>query len=152
VYAKTHAFLQQLKQFYINETAKASKTKQKKIQAMKDLYGSEAAYEAFRRSHQNEAITVLVKNLEEPLRIIESNGRLVQKIYPIYKDPEPDHLIDFDAQFYLPSKHFLKAKIDTLYFNMAVIWAMSIIMYITLYFDVLRKLLTRLENLSFRRK
>jgi hypothetical protein len=152
VYAKTHAFLQQLKQFYTNETAKASNAKQKKIQAMKDLYGGDTAYEEFRRSHQNEAITVLVKNLEEPIRIIESNGRLVQKIYPVYKDPEPEHLIDFDAQFYLPAKHFLKAKIDTLYFNMAVIWAMSIIMYITLYFDILRKLLNRLENLSFRRK
>lgn len=152
VYTKTHAFLKQLKQFYVNEATKAINAKQKKIQAMKDLFGGDAAYERFRSGHQNEAIAVLVKNLEEPLRIIESNGRLVQKIYPIYKDPEPDHLIDFDAQFYLPTKHFLKAKIDTLYFNLAVIWAMSVIMYITLYFDVLRKLLDRLENLSFRRK
>ncbi|MBL7850703.1 MAG: ATP-binding cassette domain-containing protein [Cyclobacteriaceae bacterium] len=152
VYRKTHTFLQQLKQFYVNETNKASQAKQKKIQAMKDLYGGDEAYESHRRSYQNEAITVLVKNLEEPVRIIESNGRLVQKIYPIYKDPEPHHLIDFDAQFYLPAKHFLKAKIDTLYFNLAVIWAMSIVMYVTLYFDLLRKLLNRLENLSFRRK
>lgn len=151
VYNKTKSFLLQLKQFYINEASHAAKEKEKRIQAMKDLLGGDKEFERFRQSYQNEAIAVLVKNLEEPLRIIESHGRLVQKIYPIYKDPEPDHLIDFDAQFYLPSKHFLKAKIDTLSFNLSVIWLMSIMLYITLYYDVLRRLLNRLENLSFKK-
>jgi len=93
-----------------------------------------------------------VKNLEEPLRIIESHGRLIQKIYPIYKEPDPEHFIDFDAQFYLPSKHFMNSTIDTYYFNLMVIWIMSITLYVTLYFDVLRKILNRLENLSLRKQ
>ena len=92
-----------------------------------------------------------MKNQDEALRIIETRGRLIQKVYPIYKDPDPDHFIDFDAQFYLPTKHFMNATIDTFFFNLAVIWAMSILLYITLYFDLLRKLLSSLENISLRK-
>lgn len=151
VYVKTKIFLARLRQFYSNEGAKASREKEKKIQAVKDLLGGDKEYEHFRQSYQNDAIAAFVKNLDEPLRIIESQGRLIQKVYPIYKDPDPEHLIDFDAQFYLPAKHFMNAKVDTYYFNLMVIWVMSITLYVTLYFDLLRKLLTRLENLSLRR-
>jgi len=151
VYEKTKLFLAQLRQYYSNEATKANKEKEKKIQALKDLYGGDKEYEHFRQSYQNDAIAAFVKNLDEPVRIIEARGRLIQKVYPIYKDPDPEHRIDFDAQFYLPSKHFMNATIDTYYFNLIVIWVMSITLYITLYFDVLRKLLTRLENLSLRR-
>lgn len=147
IFRKTLHFLNQLRQFYTNEAANASQERDKKVQAMKELYGGDKGYEEFRQANQNEAVATLVKNLEEPARIIELRGRLVQKVYPIYKDPNPDHLIDFDAQFYLPAKHFLRATIDTEYFNMGVIWCMSIILYITLYFDVLRRLL----SISFRK-
>lgn len=152
VYNKARLFLQQLRQFYVNEAAKAARTREKKIEAMKELHGGNESYEAFRRAHQNDAIAALVKNLEEPMRIIELNGRLVQKVYPIYKDPNPDHFIDFDAQFYLPSKHFLRTSIDTYYFNISVIWGMSVILYFTLYFDLLRRLLNRLEGGAPRKK
>jgi ABC transport system ATP-binding/permease protein len=148
VYHKTRTFLLQLKQFYTNQATVAVKEREKKMHAMRDLLGGEKEYEKFRQSYQNEAIAVLVKNQDEPQRIIESRGRLIQKIYPIYKDPDPDHLIDFDAQFYLPAKHFLRNSIDTFYFNLAVIWTMSIILYVLLYFDVLRRFLKRLENIS----
>jgi hypothetical protein len=148
---KTATFLLTLRQFYNNQATAAMKAREAKSQELRSTMGGDKEFDKFRRSYQNEAIAVLVKNQDEPLRIIEARGRLVQKIYPIYKDPDPEHLIDFDAQFYLPSKHFMNATIDTFYFNMAVIWSMSLFLYITLYFDVLRKLLQRLENISIRR-
>lgn len=151
VYDKTKAFLLQLKQYYANQASHAVKEKEKKVNALKELKGGDKPYEDFRAAYQNEAIGALVKNLEEPQRIIESNGRLVQKIYPIYKDPDPEHLIDFDAQFYLPAKHFMRSTIDTYYFNLMVIWAMSLTLFITLYYDVLRRILNRLENMSLRK-
>jgi hypothetical protein len=93
----------------------------------------------------------MVKNQDEPSRIIESNGQLIQKIYPIYKDPDPDHFIDFNAQFYLPTKHFMNATIETFFFNLCVIWSMSLLLYMTLYYNLLRKLIQGLENLSLGR-
>ncbi len=149
VYTKTRTFLLTLKQFYTNRATAAVKEKEKRREALTSLLGGPKEFESFRHTYQNEAISVLVKNQDEALRIIESGGRLIQKIYPIYKDPEPNHFIDFDAQFYLPAKHFLNATIDTFYFNIGVIWAMSILLYTTLYFDLLRSVLRRLENISF---
>ena len=73
---------------------------------------------------------------------------MIQKIYPIYKDPDPDHLVDFNAQFYMPKKHFLNSNIDTLYFNLVVVWSMTFLLAITLYFDVLRRIVDGLGNIS----
>jgi hypothetical protein len=84
----------------------------------------------------------------EENRIIEKDGQLIQKIFPIYKDPDPEHMVDFDAQFYMPSKHFLSRNIDTLYFNLGVIWSMTLALSITLYFEVLRRIIDGIGNLS----
>jgi hypothetical protein len=101
-----------------------------------------------RDSYYNETIGDLVKNITETHRIIEKDGKLIQKIYPVYKDPDPDHSIDFTAQFYMPKKHFLNNSIDTLYFNLGVIWSMSLMLALTLYFDVLRRIVDGIGNLS----
>lgn len=151
VYRKTKNFLSVLKQFYSNRLANANKLKEAKISELTAQLGGSKEFEDYRSSYQNETIGAMVKNQDEPVRIIESKGKLIQKIYPIYKDPDPNHLIDFDAQFYLPAKHFLKTTIDTLYFNLSVIWTMSILLYITLYFDIFRRMLGFFENLSLKR-
>ncbi len=151
VYEKTRKFFQVLKQYYINKSTAAGKEKQLIVDRLSAGEQGKKGFEKFRESYENESIAMLVKNQDEPVRIIKSKGQLIQKIYPIYKDPAPDHLIDFDAQFYLPTKHFLNAKIDTLYFNLSVIWSISIILYLTLYYNILRKIIGGFENLSFRK-
>jgi hypothetical protein len=43
--------------------------------------------------------------------------------------------------------------VDTLYFNLAVIWLMTALLYAALYFDVLRRLIQKLEtHRKYRRK
>ncbi len=118
------------------------------IRLRTDTPEKEKAFEAFREAYHNESITELVKNISETHRIIEQEGKLIQKIYPIYKDPDPDHRIDFDAQFYMPRKHFLSRNIDTLFFNTGVIWSMSFVLALMLYFDVLRRLIDGIGSLQ----
>jgi len=133
-------FFEALKKFYNNRYSKAEKQKEHFIDKHTNTAEKEAAFDKEKNAYQNEIISVLVKNTDEMNRIIENNGKLVQKIYPIYKDPDPDHLFDFDAQFYMPAKHFFK-PIDTLYFNLIVIWSMTLVLTITLYFEVLLKII-----------
>jgi len=148
VYRKTKKFFTSLKQYYSNRAVAANKEKEKITEALTTKLGGKKELDAFRESYENESISMLVKNQDESVRIIESRGQLVQKVYPVYKDPAPNHLIDFDAQFYLATKHFLNAAIDTLAFNLCVIWSMSILLYATLYYNVLRKIVNGFENLS----
>ena len=85
---------------------------------------------------------------------MEYDGNLVQRIYPIYmNEHRPDHFLDFSANLYQPSKHFAGFYVDTLYFNIAVIWGMTITLFIALYFDLLKKLIKLLEgNRRYRRR
>jgi ABC-type multidrug transport system ATPase subunit len=148
VYKDLAAFLEHLKSFYVKRYNVADQAKEAKIHEMTSTAEKEKAFEIFRERYHNEAITELVKNLSETHRIIEKDGKLIQKIYPIYKDPDPEHMVDFDAQFYMPSKHFLKSNVDTFYFNTGVIWSMTMVLAIALYFDVLRRIIDGIGNLS----
>jgi hypothetical protein len=80
-----------------------------------------------KEKYQNEQIILLV----------------IQKINPVYLDPtDLQHPLDFRAHFFAPTKYFLGYHISTLAFNIAIIWMMSLLLYVTLYFKVLRKLVT----------
>jgi ABC-type multidrug transport system ATPase subunit/uncharacterized tellurite resistance protein B-like protein len=148
LYQTTKSFFEILKKFYVNRYNKADKEKEKIVNSLTNSAEKEKEFEQFRNSYQNEAIADLVKNSNETNRIIEKDGKLIQKVFPIFKDPEPDHIVDFDAQFYMPSKHFLNKNVDTLLFNLFVIWSMTITLAITLYFEVLRKIIDGLGNIS----
>jgi ABC-type multidrug transport system ATPase subunit/uncharacterized tellurite resistance protein B-like protein len=148
VYNETARFLSVLKKFYIARFNKADRDKDDKINRMTSTAEKETQFEKLKNDYQNESIAELVKNTMETNRVIEKDGKLIQKIFPIYKNPDPEHIVDFDAQFYMPSKHFLNTTIDTLYFNLGVIWSMTLLLMITLYFEVLRKIIDGLGNIS----
>lgn len=147
-YNETAQFLEAMKKYYVTRYNKADKEKEKYIARLTSTAETEKEFEHLRQSYQNEAILELVKNMAETNRIIEKDGRLIQKFYPIYKDPDPDHMVDFDAQFYMPLKHFLNQNIDTLYFNIGVIWSMTLVLAIALYYEILKKIIDGLSNIS----
>jgi ABC transport system ATP-binding/permease protein len=147
-YNQLIGLLEHLKQHYIQRYNKADKLKEDKIAQLTNTPEKQAEYQNFRDSYHNEAVTDAVKNLAETHRVIEKEGKLIQKIYPIYKDPDPEHVVDFDAQFYMPAKHFLRSNVDTFWFNTGVIWSMTLVLAVLLYFDVLRKIIDGIGNLS----
>jgi ABC transport system ATP-binding/permease protein len=147
-YAQSVSFFNKTKKFYIQRYNKADDRKENRIAKMTNTPEKEKTFAQLKKSYQNEAIAEFVRNTMETNRIIEKDGKLVQKIFPIYKDPDPDHMVDFDAQFYMPAKHFLNRNIDTLYFNLGVIWMMTLTLAVTLYWEVLRKAIEGLGNIS----
>jgi hypothetical protein len=148
IYEEITVFLDRLKRFYVNRYNNVDKEKEKKMFEMTNTPEKQEAFNEFRDRYHNDAIAELVKNLTETHRIVEDKGKLIQKIYPIYKDPDPDHPIDFDAQFYMPAKHFLNRNVDTFLFNTGVIWSMSFVLALALYFDVLRRIIDGVSSLS----
>jgi len=142
VYQKGMAFLKSLNRFYLNKYNEASELKDglvSRLTANPELFEK---FEYLKEEYQNESIAAIVKNLAETNRIVEEDGELIQKIYPIYMDPEPESFIDFRTQFFVPQKYLFGYYIDTLYFNLGVIWLMTFVMYATLYHEVIRKMLS----------
>lgn len=150
IYEQTALFLGKLNNFYIQRFNLADRQKEQKVMLMTSSPEKQKEFETFRNEFHNETVAELVKNLGETNRIIEKDGRLIQKIFPVYKSPEPEHLVDFNAQFYMPAKHFLNSDVDTYFFNMGVIWSMTLFLAITLYFDVLRKIVQAFGSVSNR--
>lgn len=150
LYSETNDFLAKLSSFYIKRFNTADQKKEEKIAKMTSSPEKQKEFEQMRNAYHNETIAELVKNLGETHRIIEKDGRLIQKIFPVYKQPEPEHLVDFNAQFYMPAKHFLNSDVDTYYFNMGVIWSMTLVLAMTLYYDVLRRILKLLGRVGDR--
>lgn len=154
VHRNTASFLSVLKRFYANRMNKAIDQKEQLIAQLTDNPQKEAIYRKTFDRYMNEAVAEAVRNINTPYRIIEYEGQLRQKIYPIFNDSHrPRHLLDFSADLYQPSKHFAGHTFNTFYFNLAVIWMMTIFLFVTLYFDVLGKAVVWLEGTKkFRRK
>jgi hypothetical protein len=64
----------------------------------------------------------------------------LQQIDPIFQDPLlPANALDYRTQFLAPNKHFAGAMFDTYYFNIVVMWLMSVFLYFTLYYETFKK-------------
>ena len=147
----TKTYLKRLKKHYSAVFRKAFKTKGKIESAQTRTKKGLEEYQQKMNRYHNKRVADLVKNkgLESP-NILEVEGKLVQKVYPIFQDPsDVSHALDFRTHFYAPSKHFLGFYIDTLWFNVGMIWFITFILFLTLYFKTFKKIL---HFFSFRKK
>lgn len=150
VHKKTQQFLITLKEYYAIRYKHAITGKEEAIMSLTKSVESKQAFDAMKMKYQNESVSRMVENSSNAVRIVEWEGELVQKIYPVYfEDHRPDNLIDFRENFYVPAKYFWGKKYDTLYFNIAVIWVMTIFLFVTLYFELLKK---AVHGFAMRRK
>ncbi len=138
----TKEFLKDLKTYYIKTYNYANNEKDKVVSKMQDTPEKREAFLAMKDAYYNENISTLVKNNNSENRIIETEGLLVQKIDPIFMDPNnANSPIDFRAHMFAPRKYFMGNLYGTFGFNMIIIWMMSLTLYITLSFDGFKRFL-----------
>ena len=154
VYKETAKFLRTLKRYYGYKITNATNDKDHRVSQLTSTPEKLHAFEVERLNYANDAVSDAVLNVSAIERIMEYNGRLVQKIYPVYHNEHtPEHIFDFSANLYQPTKHFAGVYWNTLHFNIVVIWLMTLFLYVTLYFDVLKRIVRRLEgSRRFKRK
>ena len=152
-YKKTDEFLKILKRVYIRRYNDAIDRKEAIVKNMTSSPEKRALYEKLRRECHNERIDDMVKKSNEVVRIMEYKNKLVQKIYPIFQEPsDVDHFFDFRTIFFSPTKYFAGSQRDTLGFNIGMIWFMTIILFIALYFDLLRKAINSFSRLNIQKR
>ncbi|MBO7595583.1 MAG: ATP-binding cassette domain-containing protein [Bacteroidales bacterium] len=138
-------YFSQLRSSYISRFKSASKQKDAYIQQQQATPELKEKYLDLKRRYHNDALADFVTNNRETERVIEYNNHLYQKASPIYLDPRNKFL---RAHFYAPRKRLGNYYIETYWLNLGVIWVVSIILYILLYFGVLRKILNSSESIS----
>jgi ABC-type multidrug transport system ATPase subunit/uncharacterized tellurite resistance protein B-like protein len=145
---KVHNYLNELDKYYGNIFTRADKIKQKIIN--KNLENKPDVYYRFRDNYHNEAVADIVKKVYETNKILEFRHELIQHFDPIYQDPVLKGKLDFRSHFFSPEKHFMGKYFDTYWFNICIVWILTIIFYIILYFDLLKKLITLADRLKRR--
>jgi len=131
-----------IKTYFNKESRKALKDRDKITNALRKENGDDFLLQE-KRKYVNDRISVLVRNTQTNHRLLESENELIQKLYPIYLIPDhSSNPLDFRAQFYQPYKFFFGIHVPTQWFNVGIIWMMSFLFVITLYFDVLKKIIS----------
>jgi len=85
-------------------------------------------------------------------KILEYKNSFIQNYDPVYLDPqEKKGLLSFRTHFFAPAKYFLGRMYDTFNFNISLILLSSIILFITLYYELLGKLVNYIDRLRFKK-
>lgn len=111
-------------------------------------YGEEKVL-LLKLGNSNRNLAELVTNALGENKIVMDNGKLIRKYEPVYMDPVSRC---GNAHLYAPVKQLGSWQIETLWFNFAVIWLMTLILYLTLLHDTLRKSIGFFGRITFPRR
>ena len=147
-----HEYLSSLNDYYQKSYDMADKRKNNKLNYLNQH--KPVIYKKFYNNYYNEHLADIAQKVfeKEKNKILIYNHHLVQEIDPVYLDPRVSGYYDFRSHFYAPRKHFMGKFYDTFWFNAIILWAFTLLLYLTLYFEVLKNLLDLPEKIRSRRK
>ncbi|MBL4709320.1 MAG: ATP-binding cassette domain-containing protein [Flavobacteriales bacterium] len=140
-------YFSELNSYYIKQYSEFNDEKDQLIIELNNTEEKKAAFIQKKNDYTNESLESLLTNKNDLNKIIEWNNELIQRADPVYKDPE-----GFRSHFLASSKKLFGHYITTFSANLMVIWLFSISLAITLYFDVLRKIIVGLGKLFKKEK
>ena len=103
-----------------------------------------AAFTKLKDESYNESLANLALNRNRVSQIYETDNRLIQKADPVFMIP--DSRVG-RAHFFAPYKQLGNLKIGTIVFNMMAVWLMISILFVTLYINLIKRILDYVENL-----
>lgn len=144
-------YLGALNEYYI-DLENSNRTKRDDyVVSLQKTPAEKEKYQKLQEDYENESLNSWVKNsnsFSDP--IIEKDGKLIQLYEPVYQDATESNL--GRAHFYAPRKKFMGQMYSTYWFNICVIWIMSLSLMIMLYFDVFKKVLDFFGNIRLFKK
>ncbi len=142
------AYLKKSSQHYVSLFNKSVENREKLVYYLENQPDIQYDLNEYKDRYHNESLSDLVRNVNSPHRIIEDQGRLLQTVDPVFNDPTTETgFFNYRTHFFAPRKQFGGVLIDTYYFNIAVIWLMTILLYCCLYYGIFSRIVTKLGSL-----
>jgi|YNPMSStandDraft_1061717.scaffolds.fasta_scaffold00120_4 ABC-type multidrug transport system ATPase subunit len=138
-------YFEKLNRYYIDMYNKASKERDAIMSSMQDTPEKKEAFIKLKKDYFNDNLKEFVRNETELNKIVEYKHRLYQKSDPIFLDPKPGF---FTAHFYAPRKNIYGLYIDTFWYNIIIILLMSVLLFIAVYFNLLKKFIESGDNIQ----
>lgn len=101
-----------------------------------------------RENYENRQLKDVVLDRTTIDKSVETDKKIIQKYEPGFMKPLATN---GRAHFYAPVKNIGDTEVDTFVFDLLVLWTVSLVLYIMLYFRLFRKLIAFFENLRSRR-
>lgn len=133
---------------YNSITIEARQSKDSIYNALTDSLGSNEVYSLKQRNY-NKAMADWLLNNNEVNKFLETNNRIIQKYEPIFMIPNHNW---GRAHFYAPVKRFNNQLVDTIWFNLAVIWLGSLLLFVTLQINLLGGIISYVESIRISKK
>jgi ABC-type multidrug transport system ATPase subunit len=92
--------------------------------------------------YNNNLNEILTNSMLKKRIIINQEFDVMQKVDPIYLFPSKSNYFDFKTHFYVPKKHIFGRLIETYWFNIIILWSYTLLLFLALYFNLLKKLLS----------
>jgi hypothetical protein len=146
IVARAINYVEGVRKIYVNVYNEASNKKEAIKAKLAD--GNLQNFLNLRNNYHNKTLEEFVKDKNETTKTIVFRGELIQKLDPIFMDPK-SRLIR--AHFYAPEKQVFGYMVDTYVVNVIVLWIMTFILYLALYFRILKKILDSGEAFMNRR-
>jgi len=105
----------------------------------------ESRFIEMRAKNYNENLANVVLNRLATNKIYDADNELIQKADPIFMAPGSK---SGRAHFFAPYKQIGNLKIETLIFDMATVWFMIFSLFVTLYYNILKRFIRFLESLK----
>jgi hypothetical protein len=142
---KTLLYLDSLKRRFISLKKEATARTNTISQSLINAIGRNQLV-ILRENYENKRLNSLVLDEETIKKIFETPGRFIQKYNPGYMKSTSKV---GRAHFFAPYKKLGNFEIDTYWFNLSILWIVSIILYIALYYNLLRKLINYFGTIRF---
>ncbi|MFH0842419.1 MAG: ATP-binding cassette domain-containing protein [Bacteroidota bacterium] len=147
VYKEAVAYLAILRKSFMDKYKQAASSKEQLYDTFKNTLG-EDGFLSLREQYENTQLKAEVLRIFNPEKILATPEKYIQKCDPGYMKALAKN---GRAHFYAPCKKLGKAEIDTYWFNVFVIWAVSVLLYTALYYKILQKLIKQAGNLRIQK-
>ncbi len=148
IYKETATYLDSVKNHFMRKYKTATVMgEQIKDSLIKTIGGKE--FIALRENYENKELISLMR--DDPVninKIVSTPDKYIQKLDPGYMKALSKN---GRAHFYAPCKNIGNLEIDTFWFNLLVVWIVSLILYLALYYKLLQKLIHHIGNLRIQK-
>jgi hypothetical protein len=130
--------LDSAKKFFNRQYNNSHELKEKLVARHVAQAGGAEQYTQLKNTYCNGKLEDMVKNTTSRKQMVVQGERIYRKYEPIFMQATT---AGQPMPYYSSAKVLLGRQMDTIWYNLIVIWGMTAVLYVTLYFDLIRKML-----------
>lgn len=144
-YIAVYSYLDFLGEVFNDSQREANRQKNRLFEELTRKKGSPEAFLRYRNRYVNQALSDLVTQRNRVEKIQVYGNSLLRRFEPVYEIPQSPV---GRAHFYAPYKRIGPWLIDTMWFNVGILWLWVIILSFTLYYQIPGRLVRHMESLK----